>query len=369
MANQEPHRTQQNRFLLIDGLRGIAAIAVAGFHFYSGGPLRDSLSKILPAPLCVLLEHGSLGVEIFFVISGFIIAYSLRKAQVNLGFCVNFVLRRSLRLDPPYWATIALVIVINWVSNFILSDRSAPIPGWGSILAHVFYLQNLLELDNIVPVFWTLCLEVQFYLFFIIYLGITQWLVQRYSLPYGPATTLLVLPPLTLSLVSLAFAMVGEPVQGFFLPYWYMFFMGVMLWWVLERKVVSTWFWSYTAAIAVVLVIHWDMRLVMVLATGCIIYLAAKLGQLHNWLSANWLQELGKISYSLYLVHTIIGMRVINIGYRVSKDVPIASLFWFLLAFATSITTAYLMYFLIEKPSIEISKRLKLKISQHTCCN
>lgn len=137
MATLEPHGTQ-NRFLFIDGLRGIAAIAVAGFHFYYGGPLRDPLSKILPAPLCELLEHGWLGVEIFFVISGFIIAYSLRKAHVNLSFFGNFVLRRSLRLDPPYWATIALVIVINYASNFVLKDRSVPIPGLGLIVAHVF---------------------------------------------------------------------------------------------------------------------------------------------------------------------------------------------------------------------------------------
>lgn len=81
MAILEPHKTQ-NRLLFIDGLRGIAAISVAGFHFYYGGPLRDPLSKILPAPLCELLEHGWLGVEIFFVISGFIIAYSPRQSRL-----------------------------------------------------------------------------------------------------------------------------------------------------------------------------------------------------------------------------------------------------------------------------------------------
>lgn len=56
----------QNRFSLINGLRGIAAIAVVGFHFYSGGPLKESLSKILPLPLCMLLNYSYLGVEIFF---------------------------------------------------------------------------------------------------------------------------------------------------------------------------------------------------------------------------------------------------------------------------------------------------------------
>lgn len=96
--------------------------------------------------------------------------------------------------------------------------------------------------------------------------------------------------------------------------------------WVLERKIAGTWLWSYIAAIAVGLSIQWDIKPVMVLATGCIIHLTGKLSQLHNWLSGNWLQELGKISYSLYLVHTVVGMRVINIGYRISKDLPVAAL-------------------------------------------
>lgn len=359
-TDEKPYQIQ-GRFLFIDGLRGIASLAVAGFHFYGGGPLYSPLSKILPALVGMLLEHGSLGVEIFFVLSGFVIAYSLRNTRVTLGFLGNFVLRRSLRLDPPYWATIALVIIVNYVSNFVLTDRTATLPGWGLIVAHIFYLQNILKLGNIVPVFWTLCLEVQFYLVFIILMGIAQRLsfARKYLPQWRSADLLLVFAPLVFISLDLNINTVSSHHQRLFVPYWHMFFMGVMVWWVLERKVANTWFWSYTGIIVMTLVITRNLETAVVLATGCSIYFVGKLDRLHNWLAAGWLQYFGRISYSLYLVHTVIGMRIITIGYRISGNSTGVSLVWFTLAFATSIAAAHLMYLFIEKPSIELSKRLK----------
>ncbi|BAY07251.1 hypothetical protein NIES2098_03660 [Calothrix sp. NIES-2098] len=82
---------------------------------------------------------------------------------------------------------------------------------------------------------------------------------------------------------------------------------------------------------------------------------------MHKWLDTKWIQYLGKISYSFYLVHIVFGTRVINLGYRLSGDSPIAALVWFALAFVISISMAHLTYLLIEKPSIELSKNLKIK--------
>ena len=77
------------RLALIDGLRGIAAMLVVLFHFCAVAHLAD-----VPV-LGWLFAHGNFGVEVFFVISGFVIAYSVRNAQHTLPFLGRFALRRS----------------------------------------------------------------------------------------------------------------------------------------------------------------------------------------------------------------------------------------------------------------------------------
>ena len=63
---------------------------------------------MVPAPLETALKLGFVGVDIFFVLSGFVIAYSVREARITPRFLGRFALRRSIRLDPPYWITIAI---------------------------------------------------------------------------------------------------------------------------------------------------------------------------------------------------------------------------------------------------------------------
>src|SRR4051794_15251083 len=87
--------THSSRFEFIDGLRGIAALAVVLFHCYRGSDLHAVLAATTPGFLLLLLDHGYLGVEIFFVISGFVISYSVLQTPVTKRFIASFVIRRS----------------------------------------------------------------------------------------------------------------------------------------------------------------------------------------------------------------------------------------------------------------------------------
>ena len=53
-----------------------------------------------------LCEQGHLGVEVFFVLSGFVITHALRPLRMCPSVVGRFVLRRSIRLDPAYWAVL-----------------------------------------------------------------------------------------------------------------------------------------------------------------------------------------------------------------------------------------------------------------------
>lgn len=351
-----------NRFAFIDGLRGIAAISVTVFHFYRGTPFYEQLSRALPRFLSVILENGWLGVEVFFVVSGFIIAYSLRKAQINFPFLYSFVLCRYVRLAPPYLISILLIIILNTCSNLVFTERVAPLPNWETLIAHIFYLQGLLNLDKISPVFWTLCLEVQFYIAFIALIGVAQFLQQRTDLRESRIVPSILVFSGSISVVQAVFFDFHEKV--ILSSSWYLFTIGILICWVSEKKGNAYWLWIHLTSLMIFSFIQpWNGEVTVALGTGILIWRASRLDKMHYWLSAKWIQYLGKISYSLYLVHTIIGTRIINLGYRISGNNPLAASGWMILAFTLSIIAAHYLYAWVENPSIHLSKRLKSKFT------
>ena len=219
-------RTLPKRFVTIDGLRGIAALAVVAFHFRLA-IVRNTADR-LPAWLDVLFRHGGLGVHVFFVISGIVIAFSVRKGAETWGYLGRFALRRPLRLDPPYWLTLALELALIRVGLMFVPSLGTPVPSLGQIGADLLYAQNVLDVGNIVPVFWTLCYEVQYYLFFVA--GLIAWSSMRHRLPERSrpgvlASTLAI--PFALSL-ALHFVPSAPVLQGAALDYWFEFFTGAV---------------------------------------------------------------------------------------------------------------------------------------------
>jgi peptidoglycan/LPS O-acetylase OafA/YrhL len=131
-----------------------------------------ALQAAMPGWLVSIVEHGHLGVPIFFVISGFVIALSLDGKPIRAPMVARFMLRRSIRLDPPpYWGVIIIAILFSLLASVIVKDRQVETFSVGQIVAHLFCAQDLLRYQNIIGVFWTLCLEVQFYLVYALLLA------------------------------------------------------------------------------------------------------------------------------------------------------------------------------------------------------
>jgi peptidoglycan/LPS O-acetylase OafA/YrhL len=163
------------RLLAIDGLRGVACLGVAVYHLTRYGQTATIAREGIPAVLLWVGDHGWIGVQMFFVISGFVIAHTLRGAVVDAGYVGNYALRRSLRLDPPYWATIGLVLAMHawfagrpgWVSPLDLPDPLEPPLSWWLVVSHVLYIHKLQGFDSLSAGFWTLTIEIQFYLLYV----------------------------------------------------------------------------------------------------------------------------------------------------------------------------------------------------------
>ena len=109
-----PATVSKPRFVLIDAMRGFGALGVMIYHLCVMSALTPAISRAL-GTWKEVLEVGQYGVQIFFVISGFVIAHTLRDYKPSRVAAWNFIIRRQLRLDPPYWAVLCLTLVLKWI--------------------------------------------------------------------------------------------------------------------------------------------------------------------------------------------------------------------------------------------------------------
>jgi peptidoglycan/LPS O-acetylase OafA/YrhL len=354
-------KEETRRFAYIDALRGLAALAVCGVHFYADPSYHQTLQRLFPRWLGYSIATGSVGVQVFFVLSGFVIAHSIRGSRVTARFLGNFALRRSLRLDPPYWTAIFVVLALNAIGRRVLHDTGFPQPSVGEVVLNMFYLPRAAGYDHfIVTVAWTLAIEIQFYLVLVSVVGLAQRVGRGRVLGYPTAGYALFFTALAAAGLACNYGLLHLSYNIFLVP-WMLFFLGVLAWWSLERSVWRGWFWVYATLTALAYFHEGDVRNLLGVATATSIYVGGMLKKLYGWLNVAPLQFLGRISYSLYLGHAMVGQKTIKLGHRFLGDSPVAAVGLFLGAFVVSICFASLMYRWVERPSVRLAKRIKLK--------
>jgi hypothetical protein len=341
------------RYSFVDALRGIAAVWVVLYHGYSKN-LAPMSGYRLPQPLDAVFGNGNLGVYIFFVISGFVITQSIRASRVTPKFIGWFALRRSLRLDPSYWATIVAMIALSYLSGRAQRDHAPlPLPACDAIVAHLFYLQGFLGYPQIVGVFWTLCYEIQFYLTLVIVAGIWQW--QRGVL----RSRWVAFAPLWV-VAALCVASSPEPTrEPLFVYAWPYFFLGVVVNWVHHREQPPLALAIVAAGTAALLPFA-PLKAGVTLVTAAAIYRVSISGRLSSLTLGRVLQYLGRISYSLYLVHMLVGTPLVRFGVRHLGQINfVTTMVLMILAVVVSVLAAHIMYVVIERPAVRWSHRLR----------
>jgi len=320
------------RLKFLDGLRGIAATWVMLVH----------LAARVPNDL--IFRNGYLGVAIFFVLSGFVIAMMLDRRKITAGFAGRFALRRMIRLDIPYWVSLTVVLVLA-----ALATRFAGVPALPlsvpQVIAHGFYLQDLLGYSELGSVYWTLCFEVQFYLSLMGFL----WLDLR-----GRYFSTFLLASMALSAILSAIA--GLNMHGTMMQYWWAFALGALTFWTTSGRCAPvTWVMGCAILAATAGYGHESWRL-MALFTAAAIYVASQSQHMQEWLSQAPFQFMGRISYSLYLFHFSVGWSAQSFALRYADR-------WsaFAAGIAASVVSAWVAYRLIESTSIRLSRCVKLE--------
>ncbi len=139
--------TPANRYQELDALRGIAALLVVLFHFALCADKYDSV-----------LILGTTGIDLFFMISGFVIFMSMEKITSAKQFITN----RFSRLYPTYWTAVSFTFVLL-ILEYIFK-RSTHQPDVVKYLANMTMFQYYFEIPDIDGPYWTMIIEMLFYI-------------------------------------------------------------------------------------------------------------------------------------------------------------------------------------------------------------
>ncbi len=311
----------------IDFLRGIAALMVVLVHFAGTGFLGESVIVTVSA-------YGQNGVIIFFVISGFIIPYALSKKNYSLNNFKEFIVRRLLRLNPPYYISVFLTIFPT-----IMFHNQEYSFSLYKILLHFTYLVPFTNITWYNNVYWTLAIEFQYYLIIgLLYPFLTK---NKYI-------TMFVLMVICFSNNLGFYLKIPISILNFTTP----FVLGIVLF-LYKIKFISL---KETILNSIVILFLCKQQLS---GTRMLFALFAYLCIFFVKFRSNITDFLGKISYSLYLTHTyffhicyVLSEQIIDFSY------PLAKYLFVVFLIPLSILFAYAFYKLVEEPSINLSKSL-----------
>ncbi len=321
---------QRGRVLELDGIRGLAILLVVFFHYLVCAS--HFVEGTLPYVLIKLFAMGWSGVDLFFVLSGFLIGGILLDNQASENYFSVFYLRRACRIFPIYGLLLGLYAVLKvtrWIS-YVPNTAwlfDPPLPLW----AYFLYLQNffMAAADRFgakaLPMSWSLAVEEQFYLclpFLIRYL-------PRRRLPWVLGALILSAPLMRIAIVTGHPFSLGKLAAYVLLPCrWDSLFLGVLGAYAFRQERLKNLLrgqenvlWGVFAMFAAGAFLLMKMSrgfmsipqiyfgytwLALFYAWFILLALWSSNRPLKSFLSSALLRQFGTISYAIYLFHTIV---------------------------------------------------------------
>ncbi|GAB2598219.1 acyltransferase [Paractinoplanes abujensis] len=347
LSGPELGRPPISRLPVLDGLRLIAALMVVVYHYTyrAPGPWGAHTAAVF-SDVAPVTAYGWLGVQLFFIISGFVICMSAWGRSLS-GFAVS----RVVRLFPAYWfgvlATATIVAALSPGISF---------PPISHLLVNLTMVQAGLGVPDIDGVYWTLWIELRFYVLMAIlaWRGLTYRRVVAFCLIWTGA--------------SAAAAATGDLrliyiVDADHSPF---FVAGMALYLIYRFKPTPTlmallavsyglglWRLAPTLAAVGTLGPYGHSWPEVIAVTTCL-FAAMTMVALRwlSWIKGAWLTAAGTLTYPLYLIHQEIGYAIIA---RLHDDIPRWPLTVSLVL--VMLGAAWLVHRFVERPVAALLKR------------
>lgn len=317
----------------LDGLRGLAALAVVLYHYTT----RYTQLYGRPEDLSFSLPIGHYGVQLFFSISGFVILLTLTRTRSGS----DFIISRFARLYPAYWAAVLFTFLV--VAHFGLPGREVSLT---VLIANLTMLHSFVGLRSVDGVYWTLAVELVFYAW--MYFAYKTGAIRRIEhVVVAALSAAVLLSPLAkadwLPRVVSVLLLIEH------IPY---FALGIVFFRLRAHGINQRLVALVVACIGAAGLVGGgdDAAVALAIASIFSMLLAGRLGLLRS----SWLTWLGGVTYTVYLVHQNFGYVIIRFlnGMKVDPTLSV------LCAIAATLFVAQVLSSCVERPGQQALKLL-----------
>lgn len=336
MSQSSKSVPKQEYFHSVVSLRGIACLLVCFYHFCWGAAHHphEGITRFIG-------QKGWIGVQIFFVISGFVIPYTLHVHKYRLRNLPRFFAKRAIRLEPSYLVALFIFILVG----FMLQSSETANLSISSIFMNMFYLVPFdKESSWVISIAWTLFVELQYYLLIALtFVGLNSNNRLTRNIFF-----MLILLSSGLWYLIPETSLFRQTIICRWIP---LFMLGNLAYYYKTGKVSQKEFWILLAVTTIGTYFHLTKLITVTgLATVGVLLLFNK--------KIRILGFLGGISYSIYLMHPMAIM--LSTALWENSDFPNDDVF-VLVMLALTILISLGLYYLVEKPTHALSRKLKLR--------
>jgi peptidoglycan/LPS O-acetylase OafA/YrhL len=310
----------------IESLRAIAALMVLVFHFLSFHGVDGFLVE--NAMIRDYSRFGAQGVELFYIISGFVIYYSLTDTNSRIYSYYTYLLKRFARIFPPFLGILALICLVA-----VIWDGTYPYDAKQILENATLTVDLFRDSEWMNPIFTTLKVEFSFYLI----IGFLVIFLRRHLLIYSLV--------LFAALVLVVFFHSVDLIHN--TPF---FIAGIVCSEIYKsRNLLVNYLLLICSLTVLVFIFPIEDTIVLIIGVSLILWIKIR---------STWLEWIGRFSYSLYLTHGLAGGLFLFL-IKNEKYLNLPGWLAIGLAVLVSLAFAYCYYLVIEKRAISWSKKIK----------
>ncbi|MCP5268882.1 MAG: acyltransferase [Zoogloeaceae bacterium] len=340
---------------LIDALKGIAAQLIVLHHLASYGALARAAEQFAPQTIDWLYGYGRIVVQVFLVVAGFLAARGLAPQGTPAVIQpAGMIWQRYVRLIVPFLFAVAIAVVSAALARVWMQDEFIPaLPNIWQFLAHGLLLNGALGVPSLSAGIWYVAIDLQLYALLVLLL----WLASRFSADGVIRGRVALALVAVLAGFALFFFNRNPDYDLWGLYFFGSYALGAFAYWGSQRKQMLGWMLLMTALTIAALLVDFRLRIGVALMVALLLATARYTGWLERWPSSSLPAFLGRISYSVFLIHFPVCLLMNAVFVRFLDGTVEQALAVFLLAWLISTLAGWLFYRHVECRQFTWSRR------------
>lgn len=349
----------KTRMPCLDALKAIACLAIVLHHLAVYGPMSEIAYPLVSGLVDGFYHYGRMAVQAFLVIAGFLSAKNLAPFGVpQVADPLNTIKRRYDRLIMPYLAALTLAVACAALArNWLESDYIPGLPDIPQLLAHALLLHDLLDQEALSAGVWYVAIDFQLFALTAALLWLARQMVCR------DATLMTMAAPVLVACLTVASLLVfnrnsywDETAFYFFGSYG----LGALSYWAATRRRGTLLLLGLGGLVAVALLVEFRTRIAVAGAVMLLLGFTRRYAVRESRPELNYLTYIGRISYSVFLVHFPLIMVANAACFHFLPHHPLVQLAGMIFALGVSIWGGAVFYRWIESRSHTHHTRLPI---------